>query len=231
MPRLPRAFCIVAVTAGAAMLLGLAGTASGCGLDWALPRNHFEGVTSQGNVSYWEKIGEVDCGDGLVLPLHINFNSRRDGGAPSPYLGEGWMLALLESKFVQEGEDRFNMIQPDGLNNLFLRAAPGGNVLNGSSGWKAEIQGDTITAWASCGWKIVFTNEHITSMTTPKGRRLAWVYEGERVSELREGSATRLKVEYGADGKMQAFGLPGGQRILVDQDKKPRVQTRWPGRT
>lgn len=224
---LTRTLAMLALAAGTVIsLMNFLPSARGCGLDWVLPRNHFEGVTNQGHVSYWEKIGEVDCGDGLVLPLHINFSSRRDGGAPSPYLGRGWLLALLESKFVQEGEDRFNMIQPDGLNNLFLRAEKGGSVLNGSSGWKGEIKGDTISAWASCGWKLVFTNGRIASMTTAKGRKLDWIYEGGKVSELREGNATRLKVEYGADGRMQALALPGGgERILVAQDKKPRVQT------
>ena len=200
-------------------------TAIACGLDWSFPTNYFDGVDDRGHVAYWETIGEVDCGEGLRLPLYVNYNSGRDVGVASPYLGQGWMLPLQESNFVQEGEDRFVMTQPDGLKNLFLRAEPNGTILNGSAGWKGEIKGDTITAWASCGWKIVFSNGHITSMWTPESRRLDWVYQGGRISELREGNIVRLKVAYNSDGRVTGLDMPAGKNIIISQSKKPRIQT------
>ena len=221
----PRHGTPLRVAAALGVLLAVTRSVFGCGLDWHLPRNHFDGVDAYGHISYWERIGEVDCGEGLSLPLQINFNSGRDSGAPSPYLGQGWLLPLLESRFIQDDETHFHMVQPDGLNNRFLRGNSDERVLDGSAGWKAEIKSETITAWAACGWKLVFTSGHVASMTTPKGRQLDWVYEGGRVSELREGSATRLKVQYGPDGRAAALSLPGGKRILLALDKKPRVQS------
>lgn len=195
-----------------------------CGLDWTLPGNHFEGVDPHGYVSYWERIGEVDFGDGLNLPLQVNFNSGRELGRPSRYLGAGWLFPLLESRFVQWDEDHFYMLQPDGLNNLFVRTEANGTILDGSAGWKAEIRGDVITAWAACGWKLVFASGRVTSMSTPKGRRFDWVYEDERVSEIREGGVTRIKAKAAANGHLATLDLADGQRVVFSQDKKPRVQ-------
>src|SRR5579862_4047607 len=112
--------------------------------------NHFDGVNSQGYVAYWEKVGDLDLGDDLKLPMFIGFRSNKENGEPSPYLGQGWILPLLESNFVQTGENTFLMMQPDGWNNYFLRDNPNDTVLRGSSGWRAEITNDTITAWAPC---------------------------------------------------------------------------------
>jgi hypothetical protein len=65
-------------------------TAPACGLDWTLPQAHFEGVDENGYVAYWEKIGQADLGDGLVIPVNIGFNSHRE--TSSPTLGKGWIL-------------------------------------------------------------------------------------------------------------------------------------------
>ena len=115
---------------------------SACGLDWSPPTNHFDGVDEQGYVEYWEKVADVDFGDGLKLPMEIGFRSHYENGAPSPYLGAGWVIPLLEANFVQTGENSFEMLQPDGWTNLFLRKDT--TTLNGSAGWMAQINGDTI---------------------------------------------------------------------------------------
>ena len=35
----------------------------------------------------------------------------------------------------------------------------------------AELKGNIFTAWASCGWKLVFANGKISSMVSPDNRR------------------------------------------------------------
>jgi hypothetical protein len=191
--------------------VALAASAFGCGLDWNLPTNHFDGVNEQGYVAYWEKVGDVDFGDDLKLPLVIGFRSNKENGAPSPYLGAGWILPLLESNFVQTGENSFVMMQPDGWNNLFLRRDD--TTLNGSAGWMAEIKGNTITAWAKCGWKLEFFKGHIVSMTTPKNRKFEFVYSGSVVTAVRENGVAKLTAEQESTGKVKAL-LFNGKRIL-----------------
>ncbi len=194
---------------------------SACGLDWSPPTNHFDGVDEQGYVEYWEKVADVDFGDGLKLPMEIGFRSHYENGAPSPYLGAGWVIPLLEANFVQTGENSFEMLQPDGWTNLFLRKDT--TTLNGSAGWMAQINGDTITAWARCGWKIQFYKGHIVSMTTPKNRTFEFVYSGDMVTAIRENGATRLGVEQDTHEKVMALVFDN-RRLEITKDQKPRVQ-------
>jgi len=83
--------------------------AQGCGIDWILPRSHFEGVNEQGHVLYCEKIGDLDVAKDLQIPLHIMFKS--EWMANSPYLGKGWMLPLLESRIEQMTERSYRLWQ------------------------------------------------------------------------------------------------------------------------
>jgi YD repeat-containing protein len=199
--------------------------APACGLDWNLPSNYFDGVNEQGYVSYWTQLGVVDLADGLKLPLNVNFSSKRDESRPSPYLGQGWMIPLLESSIVQTGEDSFVMTQPDGWTDLFGRDHAGSNILNGPSSWKAEIKGDTVTAWAPCGWRLEFYKGHITSITTPMNRRLEIAYSGDLAVGLRENGVTKLSVERdGLTGKVDALDF-NGQSIGISTGEKPRIQT------
>jgi hypothetical protein len=203
-------------------VLILLGQTHGCGLEWTLPTNHFDGVNEQGRVSIWEKVGEVDVGGDLKLPLHINFNSGRESA--SPYLGQGWILPLLESNFVQADENRFVMIQPDGWTNVFLRRNPGDTVLEGSAGWKGQIKANVIDVWAPCGWHITFSRGHITSLFTPKGGRLEFIYSGNVVTEIREGGSSRLAVELDPSTRQVSALSFNGKRLAITQDQKPHVQ-------
>jgi hypothetical protein len=185
----------------------------GCGIDWGLPDNHFEGVDEFGFVSQWAKLGEVDCGDGFVLPIHLNFNSNRK--STSPYLGRGWSLSLLESNVVQTSENEFKLTQPEGRYRFFWRNRAQPTVLDGQGGWKAEINGETIIAWAECGWKLTYQRGKLTSMATPKNRRFDFVYADGCVSQIREGGVTRLSVE--------ANTSPGKGKTLIFNDKRLEI--------
>jgi hypothetical protein len=192
-----------------------------CGLDWSVPENHFNGVDEQGYVEYWEKVEDVDFGAGLELPLVIGFRSRGDNGSPSPCLGPGWIIPLLESTFVQTGENSFEMLQPNGLTNLFIRKDE--TELNGSDGWIAEIRGDVISAWASCGWAIQFKKGRIMSLTTPTSRKLDFIYAGGMVVAIQEKGSAKLSVERDDKGKVVAL-VYNGHRARIILDQKPRIE-------
>jgi hypothetical protein len=214
----------VAVAAvGAVCWAGGVREGAACGLDWRESKNHFDGVDSRGHVDYYETVGELDLGDGLKLPLIVNFNSSRETTSPS--LGRGWMLALVESRFVQTGENSFLMVQPDGLNNPFVRRGGSVTLLDGSAGWKGEIRGDRIAAWASCGWKLEFVKGKIASMTTPKNRKFEWAYSGGVAESIREKGATILAAERGGDGEIAAWVGAGGKRWEIARGDRPLVQS------
>jgi hypothetical protein len=202
-------------------LVALVSRVMGCGISWTVPTTYFDGVDEKGHVCYSRQIGEVDFGEQLKLPLIINFRSDRESS--SPYLGKGWILALLDSSFVQTGENAFLMTQPDGWVRPFFRAKASETVLNGGS-WKAEIKGDTISAYASCGWKLVYTKGRLTSIGTSKNRNLELVYSGNKVMELREAGAAKLVVEFDeAAGRARTLAF-NGKQIWIAQAERPRVQ-------
>ncbi len=163
-----------------------------CGVESQLPYNHFNGVNERGYVSYWEQIAAVDFGNGLRLPVIINFRSDRNSS--SSYLGSGWSLPLVESFIYPVNERNFVMVGVDGANRYFYRKNSQDTILKDKAGWAAEIKDDTITAWAECGWKYTFKNGKVMSIQTPGGRTLDYLYSGDRVTGIREGGNEVVKM-------------------------------------
>ena len=211
------------VTTLIALGLGLVvNGAYACGIDWNLPKNHFDGVNEFGFVSIWESIGEIDTGDGLVLPLNINFRSDRN--TSSSTLGAGWHLALLDSNIVQIDERTFMMFDPAGPFRWFWRDPKNPNILSGQAGWKAEIRGETITAWADCGAKLVYRQGRITSMQI-KDKILSYIYQNGEVSEIRDGNIPLLKVEKAPiTGEVTGLTLANNQNVQIEHGERPRIQ-------
>lgn len=199
------------------------GEALSCGIDWRLPQSHFEGVDEQGHVLYGEKIGDLDVAKDLQIPIYIMFKSN--WMADSPCLGKGWMLPLLESRIEQMAERSYRIWQPNGWYRDFWCSKSSEMVLDGQGGWKAEIRGDTITAWASCGWKLVFTKNKLTAIVTQKNQRLDLVSRDGHVNEVRANGLCLLRVERDAlTGRVKGLALRGGKRIAIEQQLRPRVQ-------
>jgi hypothetical protein len=195
----------------------------GCGVEWRVPKDHFDGVNEYGYVSYWDKIGDLNLGEDLVIPLVIGFQSDR--GWSSPYLGYGWILPLFDSNIVQTEDNKFEMIKPDGYTMPFYRETNKPTILSGGKGWKGEISGDTITFWATCGWRLTYTKGKITSIGTPKGKTLL-------ISRDEKGVATeaaydgKVIVRVDRDFKGLVTGLVVGEkRIGFEQTDKPRIQS------
>jgi len=205
---------------GAAIALS-AVSAAACGIAWQKPSNHFDGINERGFVSYWDQITELDFGSGFKVPLIVNFRSNRD--AVSPYGGYGWLVPLLESNVVQLEENRFMLVQPDGWNRYFGRKNSSEATLLGDGGWAAELKGNIFTAWASCGWKLIYANGKISSMVSPDNRRFDWVRSGDRVTEIREGGTTRLVVKWNGANELAAIEA-NGQEITFGRGDKPRIQ-------
>ncbi len=194
----------------------------GCGIDWQVPQNHFDGVNEYGFVSYWEQVGVLEIDETTKFPLVMGFRSDREWS--SAYLGHGWILAMLDSSFVQVNEKQFTMIQPDGLTRRFYRDKPEDTILRAGEGWKAEIREDVVTAWADCGWKLVYNKGKLSSISTPKNKTINLEYTGGRVSEVKEGSSTLLKVDVNPNTNQVTGFTAQGKNYKIEQDRRPRVQ-------
>lgn len=196
--------------------------AIGCGLGWSNPpHSHFNGVDSQGYVALVDTLGAIRLGDGVRIPLIARFKSGRNH--MSPYAGSGWDIPLLESRLIQVEENLFRCEQPDGWMRMFWRDAKEPSLLHGQGGWKAEIQGNSVTIWASCGSKLSYQNGRLVSMETQK-RRFDFVYAGNRIVQIRTGDSPVLDVlfERGTEN-VQGFALAGGETVHIEKSQRPLV--------
>jgi hypothetical protein len=210
----------------AVTLLGLASIpplTMGCGLDWTLPTNHFDGVEEHGYVSYWEKIGEADLGDGLVIPVNINFNSHRE--ASSPYLGKGWTVALLESHVEPLDENNMKVIMPDGWNFYFQRDG-NAETWHGNAGWVGQTNDTVFTITAPCGWRIKFDGGKIQEIDSNKNRVLTYKYNGPVAAEVDVDGKAFLRVESSPATSRPEDILVGSQRIGISLAQRPQVMTK-----
>ena len=197
--------------------------ATGCGLDWTLPTNHFDGVEEHGYVSYWEKIGEADLGDKLVIPININFNSHRE--AISPILGKGWMVALLESHVEPLDENSMKVVMPDGWNFYFYR---NGNTetWGGNAGWVGETNNTVFTIKAPCGWSIKFDGGKIQKIGSNTNRTLSYKYNGPVATEVDLDGKAFVQVENNTSTGLPGDILIGGQKIDIATAQRPRIMTK-----
>jgi len=194
----------------------------GCGLDWSAPRNHFDGLDEQGHVMFVDSLGNLALQDGTTLPLYTMFKSSWTNS--SPYLGQGWMLPLLDSRIVQVDDNAFQLWMPNGRYQYLGRDAGNPNLLNGQSGWKAEIQGNTITAWATCGWKLTYDSGKISSITTPGNQVLEMTYRDGQITEVRDNGAPVLSVSVDPNSGLVDGLTVNGKTIGLKESNKPVVQ-------
>ena len=193
-----------------------------CG-DLRIPSTHFEGVNEEGFVSRWSQLGALDLGD-IQVPVITGFQTYKT--YISPELGSGWILPLLDANIVQRDEGTFDMVQPDGWRVHFWRDANNPNVLHGSNLGLAEIQGDTITVNSTCGsgWKMVFTQGKLTSLS--KGKHTLSIERDAlgRGVAIRDGITPVMRLE-----QDQATGLAksiqiGDHKYQLGYDGKPRIE-------
>jgi hypothetical protein len=194
-----------------------------CGIDWQIPRSFFEGTDSQGHVLVGKNLGEIKLPGGMTIPLIALFDSSV--GATSPYVGKGWQLPLLESKVVQVDENTFRLEQPDGLFRLFWRSKKTPQIYEGQGGWKAEVRGAQVKAYAACGAELEFDRGRLVAMTL-KEDRLEFDYDGQRVRSIRSNGIPILQTQSASrDVNVLELIVNGNKRIELTKVERPRFQT------
>lgn len=189
------------------MLSNLNIASAQCDIRW-IPgsfNSHFDNVDSQGNLFLVNKLGELPIESSSEnIPIFSQFSS--DFSVNSPYLGMGWEIPLLESKFVKVSEKEYILKQPDGWYRMFWKDKKNPHVLNGQGGWKALIKGNTVEAFTECGDDYMkFSSGKLIELHT-KGTKLDYLYENDRVVSIKEGSKVILKVVRNDD--FQQITLP-----------------------
>jgi len=194
----------------------------GCG-DFRMPSNHFEGVSSQGYVSIWKQLDSLDLGD-ASLPILLGAQTYR--AIPSGELGSGWIMPLFDSGIVQRDENTFDMITPDGTMDFFSRDGADPNILHGSSGWTAEIQGSDIIVHSKCGsgWKMVFRQGKLDTLS--KGTHSLKIQRDplSRPIGITENGISRLALTRDEKTGLVSALEMNGKKYLFDYEGKPQVE-------
>ena len=193
-----------------------------CG-EFRMPSNHFEGVSSQGYVSVWKQLDSMDLGDASV-PILLGAQTYR--AIPSGALGSGWIMPLFDSGIVQRDENTFDMITPDGTMDFFSRDSSDPNILHGSSGWSAEIQGSDIIVHSKCGsgWKMVFRQGRLDALS--KGGHELKIQRDplSRPIGITENGVSRLALTRDEKTGLVSALEMNGKKYLFGYDGKPRVE-------
>lgn len=187
-----------------------------CGSLWKEPRGPIQGVDEQGHALYIQRLGNFSIGEELTLPVWLKF--RADDGRHSKFLGAGWSIPLLESQIVQVDEGSFILYQPDGWTRRFYRASPDSNVLLDQGGWKGEINNKTITVWAECGWSFSYQNGYLTTISTPRGKKIKFNRGERKISAVVPSTGQTIQLSRKDDSTV--LEAPGIQATFV-LDRRP----------
>ena len=177
-------------------------------------RGPYDGTGVLGEALYVQPIGKA--GNLPVCAFWSSSNTSR-----SPFLGFGWSIPVLESRFVQLDERRWAFYQPDGYRRIFVPVKHGdGNALTGGSAWKAVVNGNSIrvTADPQDGKPksmFFFSNGRLFRMDCEEGC-FEIIYKGRVASSIVSQGKTLLEVErVSVPKKCVEFRFNGGRSKAV----------------
>jgi hypothetical protein len=153
-------------------------------------------VDKDGYVNPIVPLGNVDFGDGLTLPLALNFSSKVR--PPSPEFGQGWECPLFESKIFDVQKD-LKKVELMGGRQIYLVYNERTDTWRHyfSDSWKGEAKGDEFDLTYDTGVKFAFDKGLISSMTMPNGRTILWNRSGDKLISLSEtGKSPALQLVY-----------------------------------
>ena len=105
-------------------------------------RGPYEGTGVSGEALHVQPLGDAG-----KWPICAYWSSARTES--SPWLGYGWSIPALESRFVPLDTRRWAFYQPDGYVRIFVRAyKDDDNLLTGGPAWTAVCKGDVIRVTA-----------------------------------------------------------------------------------
>ncbi len=155
-------------------------------------------VDKDGYVNPIVPLGDVDFGDGLTLPLALNFSSKVR--PPSPEFGQGWECPLFESKIFDVQKD-LKKVELMGGRQIYLVYNQRSDTWRHyfSDAWKGEEKGDEFKlTYVTTGCLFIFNKGLISSLTMPDGRTILWnrSSDGKLISMSESGKSPALQVAY-----------------------------------
>ncbi|MEM1158969.1 MAG: hypothetical protein AAGH72_12025 [Verrucomicrobiota bacterium] len=152
-------------------------------------------------------LANLDLGQGLQLPLFIQFNTSPV--STSQHLADRWSIPLLDSHLWQEKERTLRAVMPLGKEKYF-EVDKTGAVTHRSREWSGQVSNQITTLKHSGGLELVYDQGRLKSMKLPDGRMLEW--------ERSRGKVARIRFKRGEDilalnpnvAKGFEFSIPNG---------------------
>jgi hypothetical protein len=123
--------------------------------------------------------------------------------------------------------EQFCVFQPDGFQHVFGRDPKDPSTIRSRIGWTGRVEGDTAICRCYClkrGSILEFKKGRLVAMET-QGKRFNYVYEENRVAEIRHGGKTVLRVlKDHRTGAVRGLQLHKGEPIQLERGARPRVQ-------
>ena len=187
------------------------------------PSGTLGAASAFGYVEEWREIQDVDFGNGVALPLRLEFSS--EPGQQSAYLGHGWWVPLLEAKAVMIDEKTMRTELLCGKVLYLHRTPAAGQFATLSGEWKGaqDSAADNFTVWRDDGWLLRYHKSHLVELKTDQGRDIQWKYDGDNLVSLEERGGSALTVERDGAGTPTAF-VVNGQRYSFTLGRRPLVQ-------
>jgi hypothetical protein len=173
-------------------------------------------VDKDGYVNPIVSLGDIDFGNGLKLPLVLNFSSAIR--PPSPEFGQGWECPLFQSK-IFDAQPNLKRMETLGGKYLYFVYNPRTESWKHffTDDWKGVAKGDDFELTYKDSYKLVFNRGLINSLTTPDNRTIVWNRTGNKLISLQEmGKPPALIISYDP--------LGFAKQILLNPDNKNVVK-------
>lgn len=198
-----------------------------CGLDWIVPKvGPFSNSSfdEKGRLLYVVEITSVAFGTKdhrEVFPIIAKFSPRYRQN--SGLFGSGWLIPLLESNIVQVKDNEFLAEMPDGWTRLFYRLNEHPNVLGEAGGWRGEIFPDKIVLNSECGWKLLFKEGKLASITTPQNQTLIYTRNKGNLERVSLNDLDVVRIDRDNKGLVRGFIVPSSTgKTSINKTLVPR---------
>jgi YD repeat-containing protein len=193
-------------------------------VDLSTPLNTLGAADKFGHLRIWRELDNVDLGQGVTLPLRVEFNSGQQ--TSSPYLGEGWSCPLLDSNVFLQNKLLMQVTLLCGKIMYLERDKANMHIYHTPDmEWTGTVRGNTTVISRSDGWALTYWNGHILKMRTDTGRLFRWVTSGNTVTAIQEDGVqgpAPFQVAMTADGVPDGFYV-NGKLYSFALEKRPRV--------
>ena len=191
-------------------------------------RGPYEGTGMFGEALHVQPLGRAG-----KWPICAVWSSGRK--TMSPYLGFGWSIPALESRFVPLDVRRWAFYQPDGFVRIFVQAERGdGNVLTGGPAWTAIVKGEVIRVTADPHddgpmSEFIFRQGRLVRMNCEEGS-FEVKYRGRLANSIVSHGRTLLEVtSESSPEKRVVFRFSGGRSQQVEAICRPATVFGAPG--